>query len=53
MERGWEAYLLGGVFIQWKFNHRSSHPVNRLNDLEHLIIGDGTVPVNIVQLERP
>ena len=48
-----ETYLFRGVFIQWKFDHRSSHLVNRLNDFEHLIICDGTVSVNIVQLERP
>ena len=48
-----ETHLFRGVLIQWKFDHRSSHPIDRLDDLKHLIVCDGTVSVNIVQLECP
>jgi hypothetical protein len=47
------TYLLRRVLIHRKFDHRSCHLVDRLYDLEHFIMCDGAVSVNIVQLECP
>lgn len=45
--------LFGSIFILWQLDHLSSHFINRSYNLKHLIVGDVTVLVNIIQLERP
>ena len=46
-------YLLRSVFVCWELDHLSCHPVNRLDNLKHLIVGDGAIFINVVQLESP
>lgn len=45
--------LFGGIFILWQLDHLSSHFINRSYDLKHLVVGDVTILVNVIQLERP
>jgi len=46
-------YLLRSVLVRWELDHLSCHPVDGLDNLKHLIVGDGAIFINIVQLESP
>jgi hypothetical protein len=45
--------LLGGVLIGRQLDHLTRHVVNRLNNLEHLVVGNEAVVVDVVELESP
>lgn len=45
--------LLGRVLVRRELDHLARHVVDRLDDLEHLVVRDEAVVVDVVQLERP
>ena len=45
--------LLGGLLIWGQLDHRSDHLVDRIHNLQHLVVCDHVVVVDIVQLECP
>jgi hypothetical protein len=47
------GHLLGRVFIRRKLHHLARHSINTLDDSEHLIVGNQTVLVYVVELEGP
>ena len=47
------SHLLWGVLVSGQFDHLASHFVYCLDNLQHLVIGDSAIAVNVVQLERP
>jgi hypothetical protein len=52
MRARWEsACLVRGVLIYRQLDHLSCHLVNGLDDLKHLVIGNCSVSVYIIQLE--
>ena len=51
--RGHGSHLLGRVFVHGELNHLTGHLVYGLDDLEHLLIRDEAVSVDVVQLESP
>lgn len=52
-QRSNEANLFGRVLVGGQLDHLPGHLVYGPHNLQHLVIGDETIPVNIVQLERP
>jgi hypothetical protein len=50
---GRRAYLLWCVLVPRELHHLPRHLVYRADDLEHLVIRDESIAVDIVQLERP
>lgn len=42
------AYLLWGILILWQFDHLACHLVNGLDDLQHLVVGDESILVDVV-----
>jgi hypothetical protein len=48
-----EADLFGRVLIFWKRDRLIGHLVDRPDDLEHLVGGDGSIAVNVIELEGP
>lgn len=48
-----EAHLLGRVLVWREPDDLAGHLVDGLDDLEHLIIGDEAIAVDIIQLECP
>ena len=45
--------LFRRVLVSRELDHLASHPVDGLDDLEHLVVGDGAVLVDVVELEGP
>lgn len=45
--------LLRGVLVLWQLNHAADHLVDGVHDLEHLVVGDVPVVVDVVELEGP
>jgi len=45
--------LLGRVFVRRELDHLARHVVNGLDNLEHLVVRDEAVVVDVVQLEGP
>lgn len=45
--------LLRRVLVGRQLDHLPGHVVNRLDDLEHFVVGDEAVVVDVVQLESP
>jgi len=45
--------LFGRVFVSGELDHLTSHLVDGGDDLEHLVVGDEAVLVNVIQLECP
>jgi hypothetical protein len=50
---GKESDLFGSVLVFWKLDHLMGHLVDGPDDLEHLVVSDGPIAVDIVQLEGP
>ena len=48
-----KTHLLRGILVLGQSDHLSRHLVYRSHNLQHLIVGDIPVLVDIVQLERP
>jgi hypothetical protein len=48
-----EADLFGRVLVFWKRDHMIGHLVDRPDDLEHLVGGDGPIAIDVVELEGP
>lgn len=48
-----EPYLFRGVLVIWEPDHLSCHLVDGADYLQHLVVGDVTVLVDVVQLKRP
>ena len=48
-----DAHLLWGIFVNGELHHLTGHLVYRLDDLEHLLIRDEAVSVDVIQLESP
>lgn len=47
------SHLFGSIFILWQLDHLSSHFINRSYNLEHFVVGDIAILIDVVQLERP
>jgi hypothetical protein len=48
-----QANLFRGVLIRWELDHLPSHLIDGSYNLEHLLIGDKAVTVDVVELESP
>lgn len=45
--------LFGRILVLWELDHLIGHLVDGADDLEHLLIGDRPVAIDVVQLEGP
>ena len=52
-EVGRESDLFGRILVFWKLDHLIGHLVDGADDLEHLVVGDGPIAVDVVELEGP
>lgn len=48
-----ETDLFCGILVGGQLDHLSRHVIDRLDNLEHLVVRDQAVVVDVVQLERP
>ena len=46
-------YLFWSILISGQPDHLAGHLVYRLDDLEHLIVRNGAILVDVIELERP
>ncbi len=47
------THLFRRILVLWQPHHLARHLVYRSHDLQHLIVGDEAVVIDVIQLERP